>query len=99
MLCHIMSSHLISCDSMHINGVQPSYKPNFAHLIQILPISIDVTYAPHQVLYKDDIPSSRILLIERGTVNIFSSEDLSLLSPYEIDRKLGEDKLVVGLPF
>ena len=90
MLCHIMSYHVMS--SIHLILLQI-----ISYLILISSISIDVTYAPHQALYKDNIPSSRILLIERGTVNVFSSEDLSLLSTYEIDRKLGTYVLVESL--
>ena len=66
-----------------------------ANLIPISSILTDVTYAPQQALYEDDTPTSRILLIERGTANVFSSEDLSLLSSYEIDRKLGKYVLFI----
>ena len=84
MSCHVISYHIMSQILLQISS----------YLIPISSISIDVTYASHQAMYKDDIPSSRILLIERGTVNVFSSEDLSLLSSYEIDRKLGTYVLV-----
>lgn len=50
----------------------------------------DVVYAPLKTLFRDDTSTSRILLIEKGTANVFSDEDLSSLTPHEIDRKLGE---------
>ena len=46
-------------------------------------------YSAGTVLYKTEVPSSECIIIEKGHVGIYASEEIDALPPHEVDKALG----------
>ena len=46
-------------------------------------------YSAGTALYRTDVPSSECIIIEKGNVGIYASEEIEALPPQEVDKALG----------